>query len=154
MEAREVKVGIAELFREVFEGVAPGADGTWFVQGKEGIFDAIRTLSAAQASELRPGALATIGAHVRHLNYYLSLFNANLRKESPSADWKGSWAVQEFDDAAWAALAADVELEFRFAYDWYQSDADFRSKDQAFYAVANLAHAAYHLGAIRALMVH
>lgn len=37
------------LLRECFEGIPEGAESTWFVQGKEGIFDALNSLSAEEA---------------------------------------------------------------------------------------------------------
>src|SRR4051794_34427330 len=111
MSAGSLAVAIAELFRETFEGVAEGADGTWFVQGKEAIFDALRSLSAEEASRRVPGQPFSISSHSSHLNYYLTLFNANLRGENPKSDWEGSWVNQEFDDAQWKQLALDMDRE-------------------------------------------
>lgn len=146
------KSALAELFREVFEGVKPGADGTWFVQGSEAIFNSIDSLTAEQASAKVPGQLSSIGAHAFHLTYYLELFNANLRGENPDSDWTGSWKVQSFDDSTWRETGARMKRAYGFARAWYESEAPANDEEQATYAAANLAHAAYHLGAIRALM--
>ncbi|AIE87453.1 hypothetical protein [Fimbriimonas ginsengisoli] len=150
--SNQLQMGLSELFREVFEGVAPEASGTWFVQGKEAIFDAVQQLPAADASVRKCGMSASIGAHVRHLCYYLQLFNANLREENPDSDWEGSWAVQEFDEESWQRLREELREEYDFAVDWYRSEPTYVDDEQAIYAIANLAHAAYHLGAIRALL--
>lgn len=149
MSELSLREASGELFREVFEGVAPGADGTYFVQGKEAIFDAVRSISAAEASRRVAGQPSSIGAHAYHLNYYLSLFNADLRGESPEVDWEGSWKHQGFDDASWAALIADMEAQFAFARAWYVSETPSK---ESIYSLSNVAHAAYHLGAIRALL--
>jgi hypothetical protein len=148
----DVRAAVSEIFRETFEGVRPDADGTWFVQGKEAIFDAIRTTSPENASKKVHGQPATIGAHVWHLNYYLTLFNANLRNEEPESDWEGSWMYQEFDSEQWRTLATDVDDQYREAKAWYDSDMEPADQEEEIYAIANLAHAAYHLGAIRALI--
>jgi hypothetical protein len=146
------KAALATLFKEVFDGIPPGESGTWFVQGKEGIFDAVRSLTPEQASMKVEGQPSSIGAHAHHLTYYLSLFNADLREEKVDGDWPGSWKKQEFDEASWAEEARTMQSEFEFAKAWYESGQDFRDQERATYAAANLAHAAYHLGAIRALM--
>jgi hypothetical protein len=92
-----VKDACVEIIRECFEGVAPGAKGTWFVQSNEAIFNSLDALTPAMASLRVPNQRSTIGAHAFHLCYYLQLFNANNRGEDLKADWPGSWQVQEFD---------------------------------------------------------
>lgn len=154
--ATNLKKACLEIFRESFEGVALGKSGTWYVQGKEGIFDAIETATPEQASVLLPGARATIGAHANHLCYYLHLFNASCRGEREEGDWEGSWRVQNFDATTWADVINRTHHEFDEAFDWYQAQADqaddIDDKDMAAYTIANIAHAAFHLGAIRAML--
>ena len=150
--SNSIKAACLEIFRESFEGVAPGSNGTWYVEGREAIFNSLSSISAEEASRILPGQRSTIGAHANHLCYYLSLFNANLRGEKPDADWSGSWAQQEFDEDGWRDVEIRTKSEFAEAIEWYRSDTDFRNDDHAVYAVANVAHAAFHLGAIRALI--
>ena len=147
-----VKEACVEIFRECFEGIAPGKSGTWFVQGNEAIFQTLQSLTPGKASLRVPNQTATLGAHAFHLCYYLSLFNATTRGEEPKADWAGSWKVQEFDDKSWTEVATRTKKEFDEAMTWYRSGTAFRSEEGAVYAVANVAHAAYHLGALRALL--
>jgi hypothetical protein len=42
--------------------------------------------------------------------------------------------------------------EFNEAMNWYKSSSDFIDSEDATFSIANIAHAAYHLGAIRALI--
>ena len=147
-----VKDACVEIFRECFEGVAPGSKGTWFVQGNEAIFTSLDALTPAMASLRVPNQLSTIGAHAYHLCYYLQLFNAHCRGEELKADWAGSWKIQEFDAKTWKAVAEKTKHEFNEAMIWYKSSTDFIESGDATYAIANLAHAAFHLGAIRALI--
>lgn len=154
--SKQLKAAFVEIFRESFEGVAPGNQYTWYVQGKEAIFDALDSVTADQASHLIPGARATIGAQANHLCYYLHLFNVHSRGEEEAGDWEGSWAKQTFDETEWKDVAARTRKEYDEAYAWYkaqaESDEDFATNEKAVYVVANIAHAAYHLGAIRALL--
>lgn len=151
-----LKVACREMFRETFEGVKPGERYTWYVQGKEAILPSILKLNSDQASCPFPGARATIGAHVNHLCYYLHLFNVERRGETEKRDWEGSWKVQTFDDAAWKDVCDRTKREYDEAYAWYISEAgsedDLPSEDAAIGTIANIAHAAFHLGAIRALI--
>jgi uncharacterized damage-inducible protein DinB len=150
-----LKSACLEIFRESFEGVKPGHQYTWYVQGKEAILDVLDTLTAEQASRPIAGAKATIGAHANHLCYFLHLFNVNNRGEEEKGDWEGSWKIQQFDEEAWKDVAARTRAEYEEASRWYQSqttsDTDLE-KDNAEYMIANIAHAAYHLGAMRALI--
>jgi hypothetical protein len=142
-----------ELFREAFEGRAPDASGTWFVEKDEAIFNSIRNLTAPQASLRVTGQLASIGAHVRHLNYYLWLFNEHVRNTAPaSADWEASWAVQEFTDESWADMQKELAEEYAFTRNTLASVTEFPESSYVTPTLANIAHAAYHLGAIRALL--
>ena len=152
MTEPDYKVALVTLFREVFEGCPEGADGTWFVQGKEGIFDAVENVSAAQASKAVSATSPTIGAHVRHLCYYLSFLNLSARGEAADADWNGSWSKQEFTSDEWAELGSVLHKEYNDALHYLESNPVFKNQDVLTYSLAQVAHAAYHLGAIRALM--
>ena len=141
-----------ELFREVFEGRAPGSRGTWVIEGGESILESIRSVDCSRASKRVPGQRATIGAHVVHLTYYLSLFNAHCRGEERRPDWESSWLRQEFDLKQWREVVADAEREYAEAISCYRTGRVLTVEEGAAYALANLAHAEFHLGAIRALI--
>jgi hypothetical protein len=152
MSAPEFQTGLITLFREVFEGIPKGADGTWFVQGKEGIFDVLKTVDAERASRQATPESSSIGAHVRHLCYYLSFLNISARGESADADWAGSWSKQSFTPSEWADLAVELHKEYDDALRYLESRPEFKNQDNLTYALAQLAHAAFHLGALRALI--
>jgi uncharacterized damage-inducible protein DinB len=151
-----LKAACVEMFRETFEGTKPGQRYTHYVQGRETVIPSIADLSSEQASREIPGSRATIGAHANHLCYYLHLFNVSNRGEEERSDWEGSWIVQKFDDSTWDDVRKRTMAEYEEASRWYRKQAqlndDFASEDQAISALANIAHAAFHLGAIRALI--
>lgn len=153
--SQSLRPAILELFRETFDGVAKGKKYTWYVEGKEAIFDALSSITSEKASELIPGARATIGAQANHLCYYLHLFNVHCRGEKEKGDWEGSWKKQVFSESDWQDVRDRTKSEYDEAFAWYQSFAvatDELEDDDATYLVSNLVHAAYHLGAIRALL--
>ncbi len=144
---------IVMLFREAFEAVPPGQNYTWFVQGKEGIFDALATVTAEQASRRHGPESNSIGAHLNHVRYFLFLFNADMSADkSVEADWEGSWSKQVFTDEEWKQLAVDLKGEYQKALAWLEGDEEWPGKDGVIGGMVPLPHAAYHLGAVRALM--
>lgn len=146
-----VFVALDKLFRETFEGVAPGESGTWFVEGKEGIFDAFDRLNADQASFCAPGC-TSVAAHLRHTWYYLSRINLFARGEiPPPADWEGSWQPERVTVEGWEELRERLRLEYEAFREKLREEPDL-DQDATTGALANLAHAAYHLGAVRQLL--
>lgn len=144
---------IVMLFREAFEAVPPGQNYTWFVQGKEGIFDALANVSAERASRRHGPESNSIGAHLNHVRYFLFLFNADVNADKDVvADWEGSWAKQTFTDEEWQQLAIDLKAEYQKALSSLESIEEWPGEDGVIGGLVNLPHAAYHLGAVRALM--
>ena len=143
---------LSELFRETFEGMAEGASGTFFLEGRESLITSCREITALQASTRVNHQRATLGAHVFHATYYLSLFNAMIRGEEVQGDWEGSWKRQAFSDEEWEDVAADLEAEYRSAKRFFDRQEEVSDKWLFADMVANIAHAAFHVGAIRALM--
>jgi hypothetical protein len=100
----EAKAAYLTLLRECFEGRAEGNDYTWFVEGKEGIFDALESTSAESASRKPTVACASIAAHVYHVRYALRGCNAYIGGPPVEGDWESSWAKQVVDDAEWQGV--------------------------------------------------
>lgn len=140
---------LATLFTEVFEGVAPGEEGTWFVQGGEALEETLAGLTADQASQ-RLGAASSIAAHAIHMIHYLQMSNAHGRGEAFEADWEASWRQQAVSAEQWADVQAQVIHEKKLILELINEPE--LSDDAVFGAVANIAHAAYHLGAIRQMV--
>ena len=61
-----------------------------------------------------------------------------------------------FDDAAWQDVRDRTQAEYEEAYQWYRnqeaSEEELNDVDDAIGSISNIAHAAFHLGAIRALI--
>ena len=153
MSESEAAKGVLEVLREAFEGGRPG-EGTTFVENtradggrNSGVFATLDALAAVQAS--RPTELGTsVAAHAAHVAYHLEVTVRWAGGERGPFDWQGSFAPAVVDDAAWAATRARV----RAAYDALLAHAAATTKwntDAAVELAGSVAHAAYHLGAIR-----
>ncbi len=142
----------ATLFREAFEGIRPGANGTWFVERNEGIFDALTSIDAEMASQKPTPDCPSIAAHAYHLLYLMRYANTVLDRPAPQGTWESSWAKQSATEAEWAELTATIRSEYELYLGWLRTNDDWSGEDAHTAALAPLPHVAYHLGAIRQLL--
>ena len=142
---------IRTLFVEVFEGTAPGADGTWFVQGGEAIEDTIASLNEKEASEQPHAGLSSIASHVIHMTHYLQLTNAQARGQQFDSDWEGSWKTQAVTAEEWKGVKCALLAQKDLLLELINQPSIVEVDEAVFGAIANIAHAAFHLGAIRQL---
>ena len=136
------------VLRETFEG--PQAKWTYFIDNKPdaAVFGTIEALTAADASRPLGAGESTIASHVHHLAFALAEAAAYVRGEREQVDWSESWRVRTVDDAEWTALRERLRGEYERLLRAIDDAAT--SGEEAFGgAVGVLAHAAYHLGAIR-----
>lgn len=150
------RTALLTLFRETFEGVAEGNSGTWFVEGREGMFDAVEQATAQVASRQAGEGISTLAAHADHARYYLWISNQNLRSAAGEptifGDWKQSWEHQVVSEAKWQEIRLGLRSEFELFVVLLDELVSFRDQDQVTYLLANLAHAAFHLGAMRQIL--
>ncbi len=140
------------LFRECFEGRPEGQKYTWFVEGKEGIFDALESCGAESASiKLKPEC-ASIAAHTFHIRYALRGANAYLGGPEQEGDWESSWAKQSVSEEEWNELKKDVRYQYEFFLNYFEQNPHIEEPDHAIGFLAQLPHMAFHLGAIRQLL--
>jgi hypothetical protein len=147
----DYRVPMAELFREAFEGKAPGAEVTWFLEDGDALFDVFTAVDAAGASRRAGNGTSSIGGHLSHVLYTLALCNAYIRQETPVPDWEGSWRQQEFSEEEWQALEADMRREFAFTQAFLEADPYYPEMGHLKGAMSLLPHMGYHCGAIRQL---
>lgn len=139
---------VMRMLREAFEG--PPGPWTYFTDTApgSGVFGTISGLSVAEASEEGGPGRSTIAGHVQHLSASLALSTRGLRGESTSRDRHRSWTVSAVDAAAWAALRAELRREYESLVIAVETHAVW-DEDALGVAIGAIAHAAYHLGAIR-----
>lgn len=141
------------ILKEACEGGEPG-QGTAFLEntktdgsGNAGVFATLESLSAVQASAST--ALGTsVAAHAAHLAFHLEVCLRWANGERGPFDWKDSFEPRVVDQAEWTKRCKRV----RDAYISFVAHARSPmtwSLDDAENLAAAVAHAVYHLGAIR-----
>lgn len=142
---------LSVLVRETFEGVRPGERYTWFVEGKECLLAIFEEIGHEQASSDFGRGVASIAAHLDHARYYLSNTNGWARGEHPTADWEASWQNQTVDENTWRGLGHSLRADYEEFLGHLAAKPEL-DQDAFTGALANLGHAAFHLGAVRQLM--
>jgi hypothetical protein len=107
MDTTDITRSLTTLFSELVDG-ANGVPGSAFVlnSGDAGLLASIDKLSADEASRSAHGG-ATIAAHIRHVQYGLSLMNRWATEGgNPFADatWDEAWNTSRVDDREWQEI--------------------------------------------------
>ena len=145
--------GILHIFREICEGGKPGertaiidrtqADGS----DNHGLLATLDRLSAEQASQ--PTALGLgAAAHAAHVAYYMEVTTQLARGRRPDMDWPSSFEPRQVTTAQWAATRARLRDAYEDVLALVHETRDWDERAAGGMA-GNLAHAAYHLGALR-----
>jgi hypothetical protein len=143
---------IVELLKECFEGMPEGRNYTWFVQGKEGLFDAFDSIDAERASRKPNPDCPSIAAHTYHIRFALRGANCDIRGEENEGTWESSWDNQTVTREEWRDLVSSVRDEYAFLLGIMSNRPESPEGDGVIGSLAMLPHMAYHLGAIRQLM--
>jgi len=142
----------AMLLREAFEGIPAGQNYTWFVQGKEGLFDALSTVTAEEASRKPNSESPSIAAHANHILFILRSANTTQGRPEPEGDWEGTWKIHGVTDSEWAGLTERIRGEYETYLAWFEKNEDWGGEFSYVEGLVPLPHVAYHLGAIRQLL--
>ncbi len=136
------------ILKEAFEG--PPGPWSYFTDRSPdaGLLGTIDRLSAAAASHTPGSAVSTIAGHVQHLVASLALSVRWMRGEAITRDRSRSWTVHTVDDAAWAKLRQELRRAYENLYIAFETERDW-DEDALGGAMGAIAHAAYHLGALR-----
>lgn len=134
-----------------------GTDGnpSWVIdhQPGYGLTKTVKTLTAKEASTPLFNGGSTIAAHTYHLKWSLDLALEFYSGRRPSAKWSDSWLVREVDDAQWEKLQQDLLNSYQKVKDAVAAVRDWSNPMLVKGTIALLPHAAYHLGAIKQLML-
>jgi hypothetical protein len=122
--------------------------------GDPGFVETVRALSAEQASKSPGPGRKPIAAHANHVLYGLSLLNRALGGDPSgyaTADWSLAWKLERVTDDEWQQLVADLDRE---AAAFRQSAGETRDWSEIMLtgSFGAVAHAAYHLGAVRQIL--
>jgi len=149
---------LIDMYRETFEGeVRPG--WCWIVSGpaRDSVLGSLDQLTVQQAYAVAGPERKSIAAHTAHLKYTLELTLKRLQGENPPTDWPGSFHVDEASGANWEKLRMGVKEAYLAVLAYFEQQRQTPIQDWQPIHVAGLTamigHNAYHLGAIRQLML-
>ena len=138
------------LLAEAFNG--PAQKWSYFTDhgAEAGLLGTLARFTAADASRVWNGS--TIAAHANHVRFALAASAAWIAGDRSSRDWSESWNVSTVDEAAWRLLQEEIRAGHRDLRRAIESHAASNAESMGG-ALAAVAHAAYHLGAIRQKVV-
>jgi hypothetical protein len=150
MNSDEMVKSLLGLFQEAYEGT----NSSFFSDSdKGGLFKTVENLRAEQASRPVVADGLSVAAHAEHLRWSLANLNAAASGSVWNPNWSESWRVRQVDSAAWDMLRSALRHEYETTRETLQHLDATRLEPMMFTgAVASIAHAAYHLGAIRATL--
>lgn len=141
----DVTTAMMVVLRETFERV----EGMYLDRGTS-MFETLATVSAAEASQPTAPGQSNIAAQVNHTIYYILTISEFLQGREPEGvDWDASWLVGDVDDAAWAALVADLGKTYDELLMLMADPSAWQDDEPLDGGIALVAHCAYHLGEIR-----
>jgi hypothetical protein len=140
-----------QLLRETFEGPGPTGPSAYLDKGT-GLLQTIDDISAEMASAKARDDGSTIAAHTEHVRFYVDVHYKLLLGARDKIDWDESWRIKTVNAAQWDALRQDLMKNYRKVTD-YLRDVKTWGEDEMSIALAIIAHTAYHLGAIRQLLL-
>lgn len=146
----EYQAGWKELMLETLFGIRPDAQGTWFVERSEALVPILQGLTAKQASYRANDSVSSVAAHVIHATYYIQVGLNNATGEEVKADWAGSWAEQQVDEPRWHEVRTELEQKATELIRVLDTNPPTEQEDIT-YQLAQLSHAAFHLGSLRQL---
>lgn len=148
------KQALSKLLIEIFEG-PPGNEAYLHNPGDPGLLRQLESITASAASTpSRPGK-RTIAAHVDHVHYGLTLLNRwAAGEENPwaDADWNASWQRTSVTEDQWRLLCRNLREQSETWQNAVAARTDWNEITAAG-ALSSAAHTAYHLGAIRQILI-
>ena len=146
------KTAIETLLTEIIDG-PPDPKWTWVVtnQPDGGLLTTVASLSAAQASAVPRGAGKSIAGHVFHVRFALRGAISWMKGVDPNSDWSKSFLDGPIDEPAWKDLQSSLHETAAEMRTLVRQGPPDLSRETVLGAIGTVAHAAYHLGAIRQL---
>ena len=145
---------LSGMLTEIFDG-PPGREAYLLNPGDPGLLRQLDSIDAGEASTRPMAGKSTIAAHVDHVLFGLAILNRwAAGEENPftGADWNASWQRTTVTEDQWRLLRDGLRNE---AERWRVVVATRTSWDDmaAAVAISTAAHTAYHMGAIRQILL-
>jgi hypothetical protein len=138
--------GITKALCESLRLTLEGGD----LQKFDGLLPTLETISADQASKRSGANRSSIAAHVDHLAYSFDFVNRAFNGEVMT--WRDiDWQRENITELEWSDLKTRLKRHYKTLLEFAAQKPFWRAEGlQAF--IDNIAHTAYHAGAIRQII--
>jgi hypothetical protein len=118
------------------------------------LLDTLADVTAEEASQRASDRTASIGAHVRHITFYLEVMQPLLRGEKfAKVNWREIWETDRpMNSDEWSGIVRRLREEYEKVCRLHADPATWNREDALGEFTAISIHTAYHLGAIRQIL--
>src|SRR5262245_27831453 len=143
--------GVFQLLKETFEGPASTGPSAFLNKGT-GLFQTLDGVNAQVASTQNRPEGSTVAGHSEHVRFYVEVHQKLLQGSTEPIDWDESWRIRTVNVAEWNVLRQELRRAYTNLIE-YLRGVDNWGEDEIGLPMAVIAHTAYHLGAIRQLIL-
>ena len=140
-----------QLLTETFEG-PPTTGPSVFLEKGTALFQTLDNISAETASAQSRVGGSTIAAHTEHVRFYVDVHYKLLLGARDKIDWDESWRIKTVKARDWDSLREGLKRSYSTVTDHLRKVNSW-GDDEVSIALAIIAHTAYHLGAIRQILL-
>lgn len=117
-----------------------------------GLFQTLGPISPETASARSRAKGSTIAAHSEHIRFYIDVHYKLLLGSSDKIDWEESWRMKTVNADQWDVLRENLRGVYS-TVTGHLREVNNWGEDEESIAMAIITHTAYHLGAIRQLLL-
>jgi hypothetical protein len=142
-----------ELLKEIYIGT--DNDESWVIDARpgHGFTAAIKELNAERASTPLVEGGSTVAAHTEHLRWSLEFAMEFYKGGQPSGNWADSWKIKKVNEDEWQQLQTSLSDAYQKLVAVINKVEDWSNPALLKGTLALLPHAAYHLGAVKQLII-
>ncbi len=116
-----------------------------------GLLFAVRNATAADAAKSFGPDRPSVAWHVDHVRVCLAYTHHNLAGEADHSDWPDPERVRAPSESEWDSIKSNLEREYHALREFIR-DKPFWREPGLSAAINNIAHTAYHAGAVRQIL--
>lgn len=116
-----------------------------------GLWFAVQRLGAREAGRSPGPGRSTVAAHFDHVRETLVYMRHVLAGEEYHADWGASWKIAAPSEAEWEGIRLGFRHEYQVLREAIENKVSWSAAGFSI-AINNIAHTAYHAGAVRQIL--
>jgi hypothetical protein len=123
----------------------------FYLDENTSLFETLDQIIAAEASIPVGGKCATLAAQVKHISFYLDIYEQYVRDpDIPKADWGEVWrTVNQVNDEEWKSIKTELRSNYNRILALIEETSFWDDEDVIGGAIDLIAHTIYHLGELR-----